>query len=33
MPYFKQRAEIAGDEKFAAMLREIQERPDLRALV
>ncbi|KAL6819142.1 hypothetical protein V8C40DRAFT_281482 [Trichoderma camerunense] len=31
MAYFKERAEVARDEKFADMLEEIKHRPDLNA--
>jgi len=33
MAYFKEQAEVHGDEEFRDMLREINERPDLRALI
>ena len=33
MEYFKNQAEAKGDEDFAALVKEVEEREDLKALV
>jgi hypothetical protein len=32
MAFFKKQAEVHDDDEFRDMLKEVQERPDLRAL-
>lgn len=33
MAYFKEQAEVYGDEDFRDMIREVHERPDLKKLI
>jgi hypothetical protein len=33
MSYFKEQAEVHGDELFRDMLQELEDRPDLKALI